>query len=420
MTQQEQKTGYEQLLEKYGAQKVEQASRARTHVRRTFDKGLEKRLSSTPTLGDTLKLGEGQSIGTIQAEMDSIRMTLTALAEDYGQLNVSFRNTIGKEAIYKFTDLAKIGYSYIPVLGSEEKRRKVRYAAVERKGNAVETLVNMMADILQKQYEQAKEGKSKVETLQIQNIAHMKYLDKELIRNLKGGKYTVTDMATAEAEVQKLENELIDIEKILGDYDTKMQEAKATGKLEDLTKLTDEATKVLDIKHGVLDGRLAADGVVSNIRREILDSANGVEESRGAIAASKVNYRAISALVDSFTELEIKYRHARDYFIPVFKIQGTVAGMGMDATKLQKTLLQLSEVSGKLMETNAKLVEYVAVETFNLLKTPLYNVERAEAIEAQIKDYMKELNQAKMEWADTAQRLTEQTGTEGAQFYKEQ
>jgi len=93
--------------------------------------------------------------------------------------------------------------------------------------------------------------------------------------------------------------------------------------------------------------------------------------------------------------------------IPVFKIQGAIAAGGMSGLELRDTLVRVADISHKLMEANSKMVQHLAKETFDLLQTPLYDPERAAKVEEELREYRTQLNQMKVEWADTQKRLTE-------------
>ena len=66
---------------------------------------------------------------------------------------------------------------------------------------------------------------------------------------------------------------------------------------------------------------------------------------------------------------------------------------------MQATLRDLAQVSERLMENNVKLVEQVTERTFDLLTTPIYDAEKAAAVERELHDYMGQLNERKKEWA---------------------
>jgi len=373
------------------------------------DKERLQRISQAPKSG---KL----TTGDIHAEMAGIQMELAELAEEYGKLNVEFSTLLGKDKVYSVKDLARIVYN--SVVRDQKAVREVKLDAVKRKGDAIELLVNKMAEVLGDQYQKAVKGKARAESMQVENIGHMKTLDRRLIESLRSGYGSGADRAAADLEVVKLERELSDIESVLLGYENDVRAAQAEGNIEKVSKITGEMSQVLDIKHQVLDGRLAAEGVVSEIRRSILDSAEGVQSAKGAIAASKVNYQAINALIDSYSELEIKYRHAQADMIPVFQIQAQVASGGLQALELRDTLVKVANASQKLMEANARMVTHLAAETFELLQTPLYDPARAQKVEEDLRAFMADLNAKKMEWAEM--QTTVQTMPTSAHYAKPQ
>ena len=351
------------------------------------------------------------TIGTIQADMAGIQLDLTELADRYGKLSVSFKNLVGKNSLYNLGDAFKIGY-YKSTF-RDKKANEVRREAIGRKGDAVERLVNKMAEVLQEQHQKALDGKERADSLLSQNVERQKTLDRDLIDSLKKGRYTFADQFSADKEVEKLEVELKDIEDVLSNYERDVNKARAGGDLEAVANLTGEMSEVLDMKHGVLDGRLSADGVVSNIRRQMLDSAESVQSAKGAISASKVNYQALGALADAMNELSVKYKYALRDMIPVFKEQGAIASLGTQALDMKQALLDSAEISNRLMDANSRLVTHLAAETFELLRTPLYDPERAKVVEEQIRGYMKQLNALKVEWATNQQSIENVRETAG-------
>ncbi|MEK6845458.1 MAG: hypothetical protein AABY26_01760, partial [Nanoarchaeota archaeon] len=72
-----------------------------------------------------------------------------------------------------------------------------------------------------------------------------------------------------------------------------------------------------------------------------------------------------------------------------------------------KAICNPSDISQKLMEANVELVQHLATETFELLKTSLYDPEKANIVEVRLKDYMTNLNRMKVEWAENQQRVIE-------------
>lgn len=410
------KSGLEIIREKYKGQEGYSSREKAYEAFEKTDKRLDlsdreykndqdklRRVSQAP------KSGSGYSIGDIHAEMAEIELNLAELADYYGKLNVNFGNLIGKQGIYGFDDILKYHLiSRIPMIGGGNKqRRDIRINAARAKGESLEVLVGKMGEVLKDQYNEAQKARDKSQRLQVENISHIKKLDRSLIDRLANGYVGTADYTLAQEEVKKLDSELEEIDKVLTDYESKVQNTKTSGDVDSVKKYTNEMTEILEIKHGVLDGKLSADGLVSEIRRKMLESAEGVQSAKNATAASKVNYKAINALVDSMNELEIKYQHALHDFLPVFEIQAKVAGIGKQGLDMKKALLSTAAISQRLMEANAKLVTKLATETFELLQTDLYDPIRARETEIKIDEYMNELNRQKVEWTEATNRVTE-------------
>jgi hypothetical protein len=53
------------------------------------------------------------------------------------------------------------------------------------------------------------------------------------------------------------------------------------------------------------------------------------------------------------------------------------------------------------MAFNAKLVRVLTTKSYEMLKTPLYDVEESNQIEQELKGYLDALNQNKLDWAES-------------------
>ncbi len=394
-----QTTTLQTLIEKYGKPDVSPRESAQRAFEVTSHYAQTQRVSKSPTSTSELKTGD------IHAEMAGIQMDLAELAERYGKLNVGFSSLVGKNRVLGVSDLPSIMLNTL--LMRRGRVRQIKIDAARRKGENIEYLVNMMSEVLNDQYQTALKGRGNAQRLQVENVSHMRKLDEALIQRLSSGYVGTADYALAQSEVGKLEAELKEIDATLGDYEVQVQNAKTSGGVELVKRLTGEMTQVLDIKYGVLDGKLASEGVVSEIRRKMLESAEGVVSAKNAAAASRVSYKAIGALIDSMSELEIKYRHALEDMVPVFKIQGKIASYSMQAKDMKDALIGTAKISQRLMEANVRIVSGLATEAFELLQTDLYDPQKAMESEARIDGYMDELNQRKVEWAEMKNRVSE-------------
>lgn len=396
------KSRLEQLTQKYGYN-PQAAEQRRVH--NSFNAAASRKQDLQTLTRISKGPGTETETGAIHQEMAAIQLDLTALAEKYGMLNVEFGDLMRGDRLYGRIEAAKI--LFYDTFGGKDKARGIKLEAAGRRGNAIESLVNKMSEVLNEQYQNAVRAKSQAEALQKENIAHIKRLDQKLISTLRSSYGTGADYTQAESELKKFEGELKELADVLVAYEKDVEVAKAAGDLDKVNTITNEMVGVLEIKNGVLDGRLTAQGVVSEIRRDMLNYAEGLQSVKGAQAASSVNYHAINAWTDAMAELEIKYRHAREDMIPVFKIQGKIAAGGMAALDIKNTLLEVSKISQRLMEANVDLVTHLASETFELLRTPIYDVDKAREVNDRISSYMQNLNDQKVAWAEAQQSLVQ-------------
>lgn len=393
----------ESLLSKYKVSHSPVTSRASVH--QSFDRSANRPAVST-RLGKAPRVSvTSTQTGDIYAEMSIIQTDLAELASEYGKLNVNFTSLLGSNRIFTFTDAAQIGF--YKMLGRREKVNTLRKDAAKRKGDAIEFLVNRMSEVLVDQYERAVKGKAYAEAVQLENIAHMRKLDESLIARLRESYVSGADLTAKGDEVKKFESKISEIDTVLEDLELKVQNAKAVGDIVQVRELTDYMIQFCDAKYDVLDGKLAVEGEISESLRQMLSSTEGVQSAKGAAVASKVSYKAITLWIDAMNELVFKYQHAKEDFIPVFQIQGKVAAGGLEAMRMKDVLLRVSEISQELMEANSRLVQRLSTDVFELVETPLYDIERARGAEARLTEYMNELNQLKVKWAEAQQSVTE-------------
>jgi len=348
------------------------------------------------------------NLGGVQKEIAAIQLDMIDFVDEHGKLNAKFLDAISKGG--KFTLGEYFRMKFYGMTGNKTKVKAIKVDAMGRKSDSMITLVDLIGDVANEILQSAKQGKSRAEQLQTEVVSHMKYLHSEFVKNLSSGNYTGVDEATAQREVDKFKKELSDLDDVIGSYEGKIRTAKTANDLDQVRALAKELDEVYQMQHGVLDGRLAADGVVSEIRRQLLDAAEGAQSAKGAIAASKVNYEAATKLVDIFNEQEIKYRHACDHMLKVFKQQAQVYTATKMASDMKDALLKMSELSNRLMQSNAKMVMQVAEDTFELLQASIYDPDQTRAIREKLEAHTADLNARKKEWAEA-----QLTGTEGPQ-----
>ncbi|MBT5271825.1 hypothetical protein HN695_06655 [Candidatus Woesearchaeota archaeon] len=404
---------FAQLAGKYG----QTAGSADAKRAETFDKGARpkadtsklERISQAPATD-----ADDESIGETHRAVAEVKLNLISLAKRYGKLEARLSDTFGSDATYSYTQLMKL--KIYPHLGErfEKKAESIQLDAIEARGDTLNYIVKSMATIVEEMHQGAITGREKGEAIREDVVTHTKTMHRKLIDMLRGGKYSDADLFTAEREIAQIGQDLDKVEAGLKEYETLIGEAKAADNQPEVKRLTQEALGLLDIKYGILDNELEADKIRSEISRDMVYHAEGVQSTRGAIAASRVNYKIANALIDSFYGLEVKYEHAMSDMIPTFRHQAQLTDLSEAALESRDTLLIIGKASERLMEINVELATHVAAEVLELLETPIYDVEHARMVEEKLTKYMIELNENKKTWADTQTRFT----TESERFNK--
>lgn len=339
--------------------------------------------------------------------MAEIEQQLIQYADDHGKLTKTFQEILADKGLSMGDKFRIVLYN---LTLRANKAKQVPIEAARRKGTLLESLVNDIAEVFDEQHQTSINGVARSREMQTRNIAHMKYLDDKLVKSLTDSYKGQPDYLAAEQEVGRLEKELFEIQTVMESVEAEVQAAKDVGDLARVSSLTQKLTDLLEVKRGVYDGRYGAEGAVLEIRRNMLDKAEGIQSAKGALAASRVNYEAITALIDAYTKLEIKYRHARSDMIPVFRIQAQIGAGAMQAAKLTDSLIRAAAISEQLMAFNESIVRQIGRSVQDLLQTQLYDEQRAAAIEDRLKEHMRQLAKNDIEWA---QNLTTVRSTPG-------
>src|SRR3989344_121228 len=389
------------LRERYSA-----STTPRQDAYKTFDRTLEKTVSST-RLSQTPKTADQNMLETVELYRANkqIQLDLARYLNQYGKLNVSFKTAVGKDALYTKGDVFAI------IINSALMRRskvdEIKVNAAGRKGETIVTLVNYMAETLAELKETAVKGRDLAKRVQTDTIVHMKKMDRTLIERLTSSYVGGSDLEEATSELTKLEKELADFDQITNDYEEKIISAKNANDVNTLKRLTSEVTEVLNMKEDVLDGRRTAEGVVSDIRRKILQSAEGINSAKNAISATKVMYKTNNMWIDSMDQQVFKYEHALSDMVPIFRLEGEQAAGQARALEQVEALLQASEIMERLMQNNAEMGKVLAKNTFELTKKNLIDREKAKELLEDLNQMDAQLNKEKMEWADAQQRISE-------------
>ncbi len=367
--------------------------------------GGQRRLSEAPTF----QKSDETSIQKYHQEVAAIRKALIDYAREHSRSEAEFADLLKQDGIYTLGD--NVLMLLYGAVRDGKKRDEVKNAAFSRRSVKLDDLVNFIGEILNEQYQTAKNGKDKAIELQHKNIEHMKYLDRQIIENLKGSVYTGAELLGAQQEVERLLHELTEIDAVLDGYRTRISASQAEGKLDDVMKLTDEMSEVLGFKEGILDGKYAAEGSERGVRMSILEHAENIQSATGSLGASRVNYVAINAVIDSYFKLEIIYNAMLNYMVPVFKIQAQVTAFGQDIGELTTSLSEVVAISNRLMDASENLVMVIGDDVQKLLQTPPYDTQRTAGIEARIRGHMGKIMELDKEWAANQQRVALLSGS---------
>ena len=357
------------------------------------------RISGAPSVA------QQSNVGDWMGKQVEIKALLADKADEYGHFNNKFQHTLGKRKILSLTEgVMSSAYRFV---GMKAKARKIKVEAAKRHGKSLEILVDTMGDVVGEKYDLSTQGESLMRELMVDIVGQTKNYESQLIQNLKNRFTSTADYDAALAEVKRMESEILEIETLATDYEAKIRDAQDKNDQVTIDKLTGELVQVMDIKHGLMDGRLSADGTASEIRRKILDYAETSQSLKGALAATAVNYRTAAALLDMYSELQIKYRNMKNITMPVFKTQATLAQAGEDIGQMRDVLLTVSQATNALMEANRMMVVDLTEKVTELFQTPIYDVNKARQIEGMIKTYYDNKNKQKIEWAKAVSQVSD-------------
>jgi hypothetical protein len=190
----------------------------------------------------------GANIGEVHAELARIELDLAELNNKYGKLNVTFRNVVGKDRIYRPKDLAGMVWYGMTLRGKRIKEIKVE--AARRRGNSIETLVGNMAEVLQDQHTKSAKAVDLLRGMHAETVGQLKTFDKSLVQRLRAGYVGTSKYAQADAELQKLEKELLDVDAVLVKCEDEVKATRAKNKISALRThsvkwIREEAKKAL-------------------------------------------------------------------------------------------------------------------------------------------------------------------------------
>jgi hypothetical protein len=358
-----------------------------------------QRVSSSPR---TAESGEAEAL---YRNLATIQMGLAELAEEQGKLDVRFKDVVGSKKYLNYGDLVKIvGYN---LLLQKRKVIQVKIDASARKGEVIDGLTDRIAEVIVQKHQNAIRGVELAHGVQAQTTEHIKTVRKNQIRRLNGSYVGDLDLANGEKNVSEIEKELADYDEVISDYEAKIIATKKTGDVAGLEKLVSDLTQVVEDHGMVLDKKQEAENIVHEIRRKIMDYTEGVRSARNALEALSVSDSQANALIDSWNKIEIKYRHANEDMVEIYRIQGKIAAYGANGLEMNKVLQQTADLYRQLLEHNEKLVMALTKQTFDLIQTDLYDPAKCKEAKARLTVGLEEQKNIEIAWAQNQQIRTD-------------
>jgi ElaB/YqjD/DUF883 family membrane-anchored ribosome-binding protein len=368
-----------------------------------------RRIGNAPSLQGLGDLGEHYK------QVAGINLALIELSARNNKANAKFMHLLGKDRLFTLREYLQVKRLEWKLKGEQEddkrdrhfaKKAQIFHSAYERRGNDISEVIDQMGEIMSERWEFSKQAVIKARGLETHSIGHMRAMDQKIIDELKSSYANDAQYAEVLVEIQKLEAELLEFDSVLEAYEAEVKQAKESGDIDKVGALTNEMTQVLDLKYSVLSNAHEAKGEASEIRRQIIDKAKGVESAKGAIAATKVNLATIATLIDSYNMMEIAYRHAISDMLPVFKVQAQIAAYSLQGFDSIDTLLQIADASSKLMEVLPQMATHLLSQSWKLVENPIYNIEKADMALTQIEGWKQQFDAYSLQWAELQQRIT--------------
>jgi hypothetical protein len=409
------KPTFETLIDRYGPRVDSQEER----VHDTFDtsssdreaykagaRNLQRRVSSSP--GETK---QDEQLSEIYGRMAELEFNMGSLADSRGKLEVQFKDLLSKDGVRIYETAALAFYKAV---GREYgiRARKIRIKVAERKGKGLGGIISGISDAMEDQHEEVTSGVNLTRNTFAHGVAYVKQFDSDLIEALRGGYVGSEESTIANNELDRLTSELDDINDVLTGLERQAIQAKSIGDMDSLHQYTDEMDQILIMRNDVLDGQTSAEGVVSEIRRKMLESTETVQSARGAGAAMRVNNAHSADLIDSFVKLEIKYRNAKRFMIPVFEQSAANAAAAKQGLGLTQFLSETSENANRLLDLAGEMTLKLSSDSFELFKNPTYDNERMEAALAKSRENRANLRQLEDEWMALENAVTPEKVTE--------
>ncbi len=140
---------------------------------------------------------------------------------------------------------------------------------------------------------------------------------------------------------------------------------------------------------------------------------NNQEESKArkytknAMNALRLNDRTIDLLIETYEELEIKYKTVLEFLFPVLLIQGKAIILNQEAVQLKEELINIVETSQELIKANTDLTITLSQQNKYLSRKQIPDLNEAKKAEELLNEVREELKAQKSKWNGGVQKSLE-------------
>jgi hypothetical protein len=375
------------------------------------------RVSFTNRLGKNPSAERGDiSLASNAKDIAKTQMDLAMLAEQYGQLGLKFSDLVGEKSYLGTMDVLKIG-AYNLIM-QPRRAAEVKINAIGRHYDTLEHLVDKMGDIMRERLAKAQEMQAKVQTEQRENVGRLMRLERKGINGLRESFKGQADYAKYEKAIAEYEADLGEVQTELNSLEPQVHAAREKGDLETVIKITDTMSRLLDIKQGIMEGKLTKEGEYSDARREVLNHTVAIKSAKENMAVSRNHYLQLGFLLDSYTEQVITYTHALEDSLESWKATARIAAYNLELNDNVEFLDKLRVAGQNLLRITSDMSQKTAEATFRLMQTEMFDIDATDSMTEKLRLGYTDLLERKNAWAQNVQTFNESVNDPYLRQYK--
>jgi len=345
------------------------------------------------------------SLENLAKEYTELQLLWAEKAEKYGKLNLELSSLVGKKKYLSWSDAGAI--AWYSVTQQQEKRRKVLIEAAGKHNGSISMLIDKIGEVLQERYQLAIDGRGKVQGIMNQTVTNMMRLDRKMIEGLRGSFKGEEHYARYEAAIAELEKDLAEVQGGLEELEKQAKLARAGQDLEGVIKATDQMSKLLDIKQGIMEGKLTRETEYADERRKVTDNIVAIDSTKENMAVARVHYQQLQYLMDTYNEHEIKFKHTIEDSLVSWKAGAQIAILNAQLMENTNLLSDVRDAGQRLLRLTSAMSEATAEKGFELLQTNMYDVDEVNQMATRLHDNYQDLLERKKEWAEAKQSIAD-------------